>query len=320
MRRLGNCGGLCTLAGMRRFIVGAALLLAAGFGFIATAEESKPMPPMLVKVYRVPPGFVSEADPSDKAGKRKPLSGFNLIRDSHTVYDATDFLKSQGVTFPAGSQALYDQEHSYLVVINTTENLDLADVILNGEPPGVAAAVDIEISAIECSLPTSKPPPSPGQSSYVEFCKAAGNSMKLLDRVSVLGQSGQRCFVHHIIDPSSTGKAAVDTKKSSDSASSFALGESGSKVEVEPVIGPDLVTMDFSIVYRFRHKVENQVSDVEFTTSFAAWDDYPLVLHVSPVPNHEGKFVAVIARARIVNPGGWKLKDVQRESERSKSK
>ena len=44
-----------------------------------------------------------------------------------------------------------------------------------------------------------------------------------------------------------------------------------------------------------------------FTTSFTARIDSPVILNVSKVPDHEGTFIVIVARIRLLNLGGWKV-------------
>jgi hypothetical protein len=280
----------------------------------AAHEDSSPQ--MEIGIYRVPPSVFSTADPSDKNGNRKYLKGIKSThRPESLQFDIKEYLELQGVTFPPRSFAIYDQNQSSVLAYNTPENLDLIDMTFgpNNRFPN-PEMVSIELSAIECSLPSDKILPSSKQTAYAELEKLAGKSMKLLDRASVITNSGQRCVFSHILNPAADHPPASESKPD-DMQKSFASTESGTKAEIEAVCGLATPDIDFNMYYRFQQAAGktngNTALSITFTTSFTAWDDYPVVLHVSPIPNHEGKFLAVVLRARIVNPGGWKPKDAR---------
>jgi len=51
-----------------------------------------------------------------------------------------------------------------------------------------------------------------------------------------------------------------------------------------------------------------------------SWDDYPAALHVSPVQDQVGKFIVVVGKIRVVNPGGWNLKALREEAAKATKK
>jgi hypothetical protein len=263
--------------------------------------------------YRIPPNMFSSFDSS---GKLKYNSDFKPIQNpDEQLFDASGYLKEQGVTFPQGSEAIYNRALSFLVVRNTSENIDLADTIFDTRISGIFASIaGIELYAIECTLPAEKILPSAKPMTYAELEHLAEKSIKLLDCVSTTADSGQRSFVSHVFAPEgSESKANI----------AFVGGESGTKAEVDSVIHQDLSTINLSIVYRFRPRVGDAKSkvpqEINFVTSCDVSADCPLVLHLSPDPNHEGKYIAIVARVRIMNPAGWTLKDI-REAAKTKVK
>lgn len=308
---------------MARLALAVFLLAAFGFhGFCqeAKSEEAKDSQKLKIGVWRVPPGFISAANPDEKSGARKPLTGFKSKQNPYAVqYDASEFLKSQGVSQAPGSEAIYDQNSQSMIVRNTQENLDLVDVLLGGCGGGWALNVAAEISTLECILPKNANSAASNWPTYSDLKRLPGKNVKLLDRVSTVTRSGQRSRLDHVLNPASPpasdGKSATDPEQAAVDPSMFQKGESGTRVEVETTVGPDNNTVDTNISYRFRNQpAGNAASEISFTTSFASWDDYPVVLHVSPVQNQEGKFLVVVGNIRLVNPGGWNLKELRDEA------
>lgn len=256
---------------------------------------------METHIFKVPPGSFSNTDTTDKEGKLKPIPGLHLLHDGSTQpqYDATDILKKWGVSFPPGSMAIYEMDSEVLVVRNTSANINLVEQCVGN---GFAAVhpVEIELSVVECIFPQNSDPLSPNWPGRDEVAQLPPKSKKLLDRVTVIGAPGQRLVMSHVTNPASGHKADSIT---------FAPGEAGTIVEIEPVEGEK--AFDVNIAFQFRQPGEAQnnqtASDIDFTTSFEAWNDDPTVIHISSVPGRDGKFICVIARLRRVNAGGWKV-------------
>jgi general secretion pathway protein D len=111
---------------------------------------------LFTKEYRVPPSFIGSsvnigANPLDRpathttggSGKdtQETTGGQQLVKRQ----TALDFLKDQGVPFPAGASANFLPQSSRLVVRNTEENLELVDALV--EQANVAGPKQVEIEA-----------------------------------------------------------------------------------------------------------------------------------------------------------------------------
>ena len=112
---------------------------------------------LFTKEYRVPPGFISSslnsgANPLDQtAGRSVQGAGGKDTQETtggHQLVNrqtALDFLKDQGVAFPAGASANFLPQSSRLIVRNTEENLELVDALV--EQANVAGPKQVEIEA-----------------------------------------------------------------------------------------------------------------------------------------------------------------------------
>jgi general secretion pathway protein D len=113
---------------------------------------------LFTKEYRVPPGFISSsvnvganalaggargATGASGSGKdtQETTGGQQLVNRQ----TALDFLKDQGVPFPAGASANFLPQSSRLIVRNTEENLELVDALV--EQANVAGPKQVEIEA-----------------------------------------------------------------------------------------------------------------------------------------------------------------------------
>jgi len=316
------------LAHMPRLIAVISLLVVCVFNGLcqeAKPPEAKDSQKLELGVWRVPPGFISSADPSDKNGNRKPLPGFRPIDgSSHVRYDASEFLKSQGVTLPPGNEAIYDLDAGCLVVLTTQDNLELLETLFEACVDSYPTNLAVEISTLECVIPAESKAASSSWPTYTDLKRLPDKNVKLLGRVAAVTKTGQRVSIQHVTNPAavkpSGGEQAKSSAQSCANSLIFQTGESGAKVEVEPVVGADGVTIDVNISYRFRsQRVGNAISEMSSSTSFTTWDDYPIVLQVSPVPNQDGKFLVVVGTVRLVNPGGWNFKELRDASKTTKA-
>ncbi|MGI8955507.1 MAG: Amuc_1098 family type IV pilus outer membrane protein [Chthoniobacterales bacterium] len=116
---------------------------------------------LFTKEYRVPPGFISStvtinATKLDQGPTRvgsvgtakdtQETTGGQLLVNRQT---ALDFLKDQGVPFPAGTSANFLPQSSRLIVRNTEENLELVDALVEQANVGGPKQVEIEAKFVE---------------------------------------------------------------------------------------------------------------------------------------------------------------------------
>ncbi|MBA3607376.1 MAG: type II and III secretion system protein [Chthoniobacterales bacterium] len=112
---------------------------------------------LFTKEYRVPPGFISStvnvgANSLNQGPTRVGATGTGRDTQESTGgqqlvnrQTALDFLKDQGVPFPAGTSANFLPQSSRLIVRNTEENLELVDALV--EQANVAGPKQVEIEA-----------------------------------------------------------------------------------------------------------------------------------------------------------------------------
>lgn len=105
---------------------------------------------LLTKEYRVPPGFIpSNSGSSEDAGA--VAGSAPTIKDARITgkTNANEFLKSQGVPFPAGAFAQYVPAGSKLIVRNTQNALDLIDTLVDAAMGVQPTQVEIESKFLE---------------------------------------------------------------------------------------------------------------------------------------------------------------------------
>lgn len=266
-----------------------------------------------IGVWRLPTDYVSMANPNDKDGVRTPLRGFETKKNTRGVqYDGKRFLEQQGVKFPEGAEAVFDQSAQALMVRNTKENLELIESILAGCGLGTFGNIAIEFSVYECALPLDAAGGMKQWPTYAELTSLPIASRKFLDNVSVMGKSGQRITFARVFEgvaKEPKREATPESQEVYDESEGFREGELGTKAEAEIVVGPDAVTIDVAATYRARFLGnDGKWSEVSFVNNFQCQEGYPLVIYASSLKGQEGRFVVVTATARVLNEGGWKVR------------
>jgi len=286
--------------------VAVAILMLGGITQSICAEKADAQK-FKTAIWRVPFGTFSNADFSNPTGERKYADGFSLKQEPFNgtyVYDASGYLQSMGAEFPPGSEAFYDQNSGALVVRNTKKNLELIEAVFAPcNIGGCARNLALGLSFYEWSPPAPAPLSSEPWPAYAELQKLPPSEFKLLDEVSVVTKSGVRAVLNHVVNPAPPGTDEPDEEI-------FRKGESGIRALMEPTLGPDDVTLDTTVTCRFR-RPDNPTSEISFTSNFTSWESYPVVIHISPLPGQQGKFLVAVANIQVVNAGGWTLKNAK---------
>ena len=107
---------------------------------------------LLVKEYRVSPGFIPSTTPTeDGEQSASGSSSANYNQKLKGRKNATEYLKQQGIPFPDGAFAEYVSTGSKLVVRNTQGALDLVDALVEGDVGVKPTQVEIESKFVEIS-------------------------------------------------------------------------------------------------------------------------------------------------------------------------
>ncbi len=266
-------------------------------GTVADAKESGLGLPahMIMKRYRVPPGFLSvngAGGPVAPGMARAPV-------------DPKKYLQDSGVKFPPGSDAAYDAATSTLIIINTGENLDLVDQIVDNIDSVLPVLVSCELSAYACDFTDAKDPAPMQGLTFAELEKRPRDSVRVIDCVSVITKSGQRVATYDAAQPDVSKGADFQNGKGN-----LRDGEIGTLLEAEPVVGPDGQKIDASLAFTIQMPVGGvegrEIQKISTTLlPFTAQAGTPRVVMVTPVKNQNGKYMVFVARFRVLTPGGW---------------
>jgi general secretion pathway protein D len=125
---------------------------------------------LITKEYKVPAGFMSTAPtisgasslsaPAARAGggggETAGVDSSGAGGQIANHQSAMDYLTSQGVQFPPGSNAVYFPASSRLIVHNTASNIELIDAIVESSQPAVPTQVSIEAKFVEIQQQNEK--------------------------------------------------------------------------------------------------------------------------------------------------------------------
>mgnify|MGYP002630511885 CR=1 FL=1 len=108
---------------------------------------------LLVKEYRVSPGFIPSVPPGGSANMPISETGSNESGNQRLtgVRNATEYLMEQGVPFPSDAFAHYIPSGSKLIVRNTQGALDVVDTLVEGDVGVAPTQVEIESKFVEIS-------------------------------------------------------------------------------------------------------------------------------------------------------------------------
>ncbi|HWB58552.1 MAG TPA: hypothetical protein VG733_03630 [Chthoniobacteraceae bacterium] len=245
-------------------------------------------------------------DPYNPSAERKLKPGVVPIGKSGQ-YDVSAFLGQYGITFPRGSAAVYDPSGAIVLRNTPANNNAVGALFAGGEPEHMSEGLSVEISAYECTLAPGKDLLPWNEPALSTLQKLPANSLRLLERSSVVTKSGRRAVNIRVGNPAPEEPAKEDA--SHDQMHEFKPGETGCQLEVEPTAGP-AEFIDVNIAYTLLVAIDGAVSPVSrvnFVTSFTAVDGCPLVVHAVAVPNQPGKFIVVVANVSRADSTNWQL-------------
>ncbi len=135
---------------------------------VSIVPSSMDIQDMITKEYKVPAGFMSGAPSASASGALSAPAtaatggggGGGDVTGAGATLGATesaqDYLTSEGVGFPPGSNAVYLRGSSRLIVHNTESNMELIDAIIENLTPAVPTQVSIESKFVEIQQQNEK--------------------------------------------------------------------------------------------------------------------------------------------------------------------
>lgn len=269
------------------------------------------------KVFCLPPDFFSASDPTSKEGARKLQDGVKLLPSTPgwpDTYDVRELLEKSGLTFPPGAEALYLTNGSLLVIRGPQDTIDLALVVFTGCGIGLPTVTRLSFSVVEFDA-LDEDTVRASDFNYAGLRAKAANSWKEVGTLVLLAKSGQKAVGGYVT--TAPGVPAGGAPAEPETSDSLKPGETGFHVEVETVTEPDGQACDLALVCRYRMRPSDAA--VSLSTTLTAWEDYPVILQLTPAPPQaEGKppyprrQCALILTTNMVNYGGWRLPMLKR--------
>jgi hypothetical protein len=161
-------------------------------------------------------------------------------------YEALDFLRNMGIPSRPGQSAIYLPDEKVLILNGTSDDQDLAERMFDaGFSCGGVKQLELTVSAW-AYLDTPDALVNNNARTFEEIRAIAGASLRPVDAHLILTRSGNRAISHHLAG------AEEASKPSAPADASAPLKSPGSTLELEPVIGPDGISIDIQVEYRAR--------------------------------------------------------------------
>jgi len=234
---------------------------------------------MLTRTYLVPPSWVSLAPGNAGLGVEapdpfgpppKPSEVLNLARYP-SIYrfhperiTAKEVLEAYGVSFGPGAKARYDPATSTVRVTNSPNQMDLVEAVIGGvRHSGVEHSLSVNFSFFDLpearalALERRAANQSEHDREYETVLEEVRQgTARIVTTARILARSGQRSrFADSEAIRVFRGYAGdeknEDEGKLEEPQPAFAIENIGTEVEVDPVLGPDNLTIDMNI--RVRH-------------------------------------------------------------------
>jgi hypothetical protein len=271
------------------------LLQTATTTLVAEEKPTDPSsdPKFNIRSWRVPPGyFPTSSNPSPDTGNANPA-----------LQGAQSYLETNGITFPEGAFARYDPKASKVVIRNTQENLELAEFLFDSGLICIFPSPAVDIIALDCPTPVSSEAANPKWPTLEDIHKMPASEVRVLSQVSVLVKSGLRISARQT--SFADGKEKPHPNPGTESEN-LQPGESGTKLEVEAVVGPDGLTVDLSYWYQLRRPVSSGTwSELNLSGAMVVQDNSSRIIHVSPLET-KGRSLVLIAGVRMLDFDGTK--------------
>lgn len=264
-----------------------------------TASPQTPVRELLTRSWRVPPGFFPTTEGHSSPNENNPAA----LNDQA---DAAGFLTLSGVTFPEGAFARYFPDANTLLIRNTEGNLDLVEMLIGtGGPCGCNPMIAFDIVVLEGTfLETDSPMNSPWLDA--ESLQKKPVTLRQQSQISTITKSGHATETDQtfVLPAGSEEKASSSESRA---GGEFAPNEFGTKIRIEPVLGPDGFNLEATYRIRLRRpSKQHTATEIDLSGSFFTHDGRPVVLHRSPL-DEEGKTLIIIVGVRLVDVLGHKV-------------
>ncbi|QIF05168.1 hypothetical protein [Roseimicrobium sp. ORNL1] len=237
-------------------------------------------PGMELRSFRVPPSFLTVT--GEPPVPTEPID-FQSPRWQDPRPTALEVLKAQGVSFPAGSYAKFNFSTSELVVCNTLDNLALVEAYTSALMRTNVRVLVVTVHVVQADgavlrkveSETSNRAEHTAAWNLLESEIASGRA-KVLRSSTLETRSGQRCTFQDVTEciyaegseyAKTSGEAGAGVGEKSGAVQNVTIATGGSMplvtsfnmrpvgfdLDLDPVIGPDGITVDLNLTLGYDH-------------------------------------------------------------------
>ena len=214
---------------------------------------------MITRSFRVPPDFLSSSElPPANAPTASPATSPAPSAPPLPRPTAQDILKATGIEFPEGSSAVFSPATALLVVTNTPENLVAVESLVASLSRGVPCTIAFttHILQAEGSVMRQLLKETNGIADHTEVWKkaeqlVAQGEATVLSTERLESRSGQRCTIEAVEEHRFINGFTKDEKGQWNVG--FEMRPVGTRLEIDPVVGPDGYTIDLNLAPEYHH-------------------------------------------------------------------
>lgn len=290
------------------------LLCISAFLNPARGDDKPVRPPLIPEGWRmffvkVSPGFITSVTELNLT--ELPGNAFGVhdskVPGTGRLFDIREWLRGAGLELPENSFAAFQTDPSAIIALAPAADIDLLETLVTPCCGGPPTLVRLTGSLVEMTVP---PHAKTKMLSYRRLRSLAGSSWKELEQIQISTKSGQRTTARKI-----QGKVEAQDHESpmtEESKPLLAKEETGTAIEVEPVVGPDGTTIDLSTLRWARRVMRSTIPDeLEISTSTIIEDGTSKVVGQWPVEpganqatSKRIRILTLIVTAELVNTEG----------------
>ncbi|MEO8350547.1 MAG: hypothetical protein ABI680_02380 [Chthoniobacteraceae bacterium] len=291
-----------------RLLLCLGVMVAAGVRSQAADDVIRPGWGVCAKAF--PPQFFDTVNlMGDEAGltneAAKPLPS-KVPGVESTRFDLRGMLTSVGVDLPRTPQR-FTIADGIMVVIGPQADVEMIDAMFT--PSCCLEPIMVEVEATFAEFLTTRLSNLRGLS-YDRMRALAGKSWRERESISLRTQSGQRAVGRSVNGERDDGSEPGDGQET-DSRATIPMGQDGTILEYEPVIGPDGLTIDLNFVWKRVEGTGPARQERETVTSITMTDGTSSVVNLWPVSatasapgNAPVRAQALVLHTRLVNAKG----------------
>jgi hypothetical protein len=285
------------------------------------AEENRPHARLIPEGWQiflqlVPPGLISRVTTTDTT-QELPAEDIRVQLPTvpnlgkGRVINARSFLSELGIDLPEQSIAVWLTEPSAFFALAPAEAVSYMETLLI--PTCYSEPAHIRFTGTLTAMTLPRHIKSKGIT-YRRLRNIAGTSWKEMERIELLTMSACRALAR-----TSSGQTKIDHGRQPEDAETKPLladGETGTAVEVEPIIGPDGVSIDLSMNWLHRAQTATAPAELELTSTLHIPDSEPIVAGVwperaavTPAAKNQVRVLALIITAEQVTSENIPLAD-----------